>query len=104
MHVLQVELVVDEVAGQPVEQFRVRRRVGRVHVLRRIDDADAEVMMPEAVHQIPREVRIVGRAHPLPQRDARVGAVLRHSRRPARRESWADTLPASRRPRPGKPT
>ena len=44
-----VELALDEVPGQGVEQLRVGRRVGQREVVHRIDDADAEIVAPDAV-------------------------------------------------------
>ncbi len=70
-----VVLVLDEVLGQGVEQLGVGRRIGQREIVDRIDDADAEIVAPDAVDEAAGEERIVRRAHPVEQRDARVLAL-----------------------------
>ena len=49
--VFQIVAVRDEEFGQPVEQFRIRRRIGLAHVVLRLDNAAVEEMFPIAVDQ-----------------------------------------------------
>ena len=49
--VFQIVTGVDEVSGQGVEQFRVRRWIGFAQVIFRLDDAAVEEMFPVPVDQ-----------------------------------------------------
>ena len=70
---------------QVVEQRLIAGRVGQVHVVRRVDDADVEVVRPDPVDEGLGEVRVVLAAQPLHQRLARILdlAQVDTSRRPA---------------------
>ena len=81
-------LLLDEVVGQGVEQLGVGRRIGQREVVHRVDDADAEVVAPDAIGEAAGEERVVRRAHPVEQRLTRVLAVLRPRSR-GRRAPWA---------------
>ena len=51
MHRLEFPAAANELGGEKLEQFRMRRRCSReAEIARRGDDPAAEVMMPEAVH------------------------------------------------------
>src|SRR5690606_28898570 len=56
---LQIEITIDEDAGQFGEQFGVTRRVVDLHVIDRHDDADAEEMSPQPVARGPGKEGIV---------------------------------------------
>ena len=74
---LEIELVVDDVLRGRSQQFFVAGRVGDPHVIDRHDEAHAEVVGPDAIGDRPREVRVVGRGHPLGQFQAAVGFVFK---------------------------
>ena len=66
--------MVHEFGGQEVEELGVRRaRAVEAEVARRVDDAGAEVMMPEAVHDDTRGERIVLGDNPVGQGFAAIG-------------------------------
>ena len=83
---------------KPVEQFRMRRLVApESEIARRSDEALAEMVMPEAIHEDARRERIVAMGDPLGQRTAtlafRRGGVAKFSSRmfgpsKARREDF----------------
>ena len=59
VHLLDGPTAVDEGVGHPVEEFGVRRGFGHVpEIVRRGDDAGAEVMGPETVDEYARRQRI----------------------------------------------
>src|SRR5262249_40626313 len=72
---LELPTVLDEFASEVVEQFGMRGRFAlRAEVVRRADEALAEVVLPESVHdhtreQVPRTALAV--RHPVRERDAR---------------------------------
>ena len=70
-------------AGQGVEQLGVARRVGRAHVVERLDQAAAHRVAPEAVDDVAGEERVVRRRQPLGQLAAAVERVVHHRRRRA---------------------
>ena len=57
----------DELGGQPVEQFRVRRPVAlQAEIVRRADDAAAEVILPDAIdHHAGRERVVLATGEPV---------------------------------------
>src|SRR5206468_10471534 len=52
------------VPGQGVEEGLVGGRVGQREVVDGVDDADAEVMAPDAVDETAREEGVLGTSHP----------------------------------------
>ena len=64
---LQIELVLDEVARQSVEKLRIAGWIRGTHVVDRIDEPDAQVMAPDAIADRPREIGIVWGRHPVNQ-------------------------------------
>ena len=79
-------------SGEPVEQLRMRgRRAQLAKVVRRADDAAAEVMLPDAIDDHPRGEHVVGRGDPIGQhacggrRSGRLSAARRNRRAPRRR-------------------
>ena len=65
---LQRPAAVDEALGQPVEQFRVGRRLAkRTEVVRRANDRLAKVMLPNAVDHHTSGERIFRISDPLGQ-------------------------------------
>ena len=74
MHVLHAPAAADELGGQPVEQFGMRRALAHdAEIAGRADDAAAEVIMPDAIDHDARGQRIVGVGEPLRQRGAAAG-------------------------------
>jgi hypothetical protein len=74
MHRFHAPAARDELGGQPVEQFGVRRRFAHLaEVARRAHDALAEVMLPDAVHHHPRREGVIGRDEPLGKTTPRIG-------------------------------
>ena len=56
----QVEVVGDELTDQLVKQFRMARRIVRgTQAVNRVDQADAEEVMPQAIDGGPGEPRII---------------------------------------------
>ena len=52
LHLLHVPIHADELSGQPVEEFGMRRLVAlRAKIFRRLHQAGAEVLLPEAIHR-----------------------------------------------------
>jgi len=43
--------VLDELIGQVVQQLAIAGGIGQVHVVGRLDDADVEVMRPNAIDE-----------------------------------------------------
>src|SRR5262249_55916858 len=75
MHVLDTPAAFDELAGQPVEQFRVRRpSAPNAQIAWRCNDAAAEVMLPEAIHQDAGRQWVVLAGDPVRQRRPPAGA------------------------------
>ena len=59
MHFLDAPAVLDEVAGQPVEQFGMRGALAHLaEIVGRADDAFAEMMLPDAIDHHARGQRI----------------------------------------------
>src|SRR5262249_40233421 len=79
-----VELVVEEVLRQRIKQLRIRRRIAQGEVVHRIDDADPEVMAPDAVDETAGKERVIRLAQPVPQFDAEVLARFLAERRSGR--------------------
>ena len=65
---LQVVVVSHQLTGQVVTQFLVAGGAVFAGPVGRVDEADAEEVGPHAIDDGPREVRVVGRGHPLGQR------------------------------------
>ncbi len=58
----------DQFAGQPIEQLRMRRRRAQVaEIVRRTDDAAAEMMLPDAIGHHPGRELVVRRSEPIGQ-------------------------------------
>ena len=71
MHVLEAITALDELDRQPIEEFGMRRPAAvEAEVVGSIDEANAEVIMPEAIDQDPAEEGIVGRVNRLGQLQA----------------------------------
>ena len=63
--------MVDELPGQPVEQFRVRGAAAEFSkITRRLHDTPAKVSVPQAVHHHTRRKRVILAGDPLDQRHA----------------------------------
>ena len=86
LHRLHVPAGADEFGGQPVEQFGMRRPFAlRAEILHRLDQAGAEIHLPEAIHGHARRQRIGGIDQPFGEAQA----IVRHAggqRRQRRRE------------------
>ena len=68
MQMSQVPFVLDQLRGQPVEQFGVCGQVAlQAEVVRRLDNAPAEVPLPDAVGNDACGQRVIGADHPLGQ-------------------------------------
>ena len=68
MEFLELPVLGDELARQPVEQVRVRGALAvEAKVVRRADDAAAEMVVPDAVNQHAGGQRILGAGDPLGQ-------------------------------------
>ena len=84
---------------EPVEQFGVRRLLAHLaEVVRRADEAAAEVPLPDAVGDHSPGERVVGSREPLRQRRAAFALGVR-----LRQVELAAQLRQARRPRPGSP-
>src|SRR6185437_2565248 len=60
MEMLEPPAVLDQFGGQPVEQFGMRGPTAvEAEIVGRIDQTDAEMIMPQAIDDHPREQRIV---------------------------------------------
>src|SRR6266480_139798 len=71
MQLLDAAAVSQEIAGEPVEQFRVRRAITvEAEVVRRTDKASAEMIVPDAVDQDASRERIVRAGDPLGELEA----------------------------------
>ncbi len=65
MQMFETPAVLDQLGGQPVEQFGMRGAAAvEAEVVGRIDQAHAEVIMPQPIDDHPREQRIVGMGDP----------------------------------------
>ena len=65
MQLLDGPAVVDEPGGEPIEQLGMRGLLAHdAEVARRADQAFAEVMLPDAVHDHARRQRIIGAGQP----------------------------------------
>ena len=67
---LQIETRLGELSRQQVQQLRMARCVGLVHVIHRLDDAPPKQPPPRPVHHRAGEVWILRRRHPLSQSGA----------------------------------
>lgn len=71
MHLLERPAAPDELAREPVEELRVRGRAAlRAERVRRLDNALAEVMHPNAVRDDARGERVIRAGNPLCQLQA----------------------------------
>ncbi len=61
----QIEVGADQLIGERLEQFRIRRRVRRAKVIGRIDDAFAEQFGPDAVRRDAGELTVVAARQPI---------------------------------------
>ena len=88
MHRLDVPAGADELGRQPVEQLGVRRRLALdAEVLGRLDQARAEMVLPDPVDGHAGRQRVVGTSQPARQAEAvarRAGGQRRQARRDAR--------------------
>ena len=75
--------------GQGVEQPGVGRRVGQREVVDRVDEADAEVVRPDAVDEAAGEERVVRRRAATSASFTRGVLAGRQRRSPGRRAPWA---------------
>ena len=98
MQRLQLPAATDQFAREIVEQFRMRWRAALdAEVIDRRDDALPEMLLPDAVHDHPREQvsgSALGVRHPVPERHARVAF---RRREPALRLLRRQHLDESRR-------
>ena len=63
LNVLQIPARLNQLGGQPIEQFRMRRRLGlHAQIVGRLHQSDAEVMLPQSIDDNARRERIL-RAH-----------------------------------------
>ena len=69
----EVKPVRDKVRAQPLEQFRIGRRVACAKVIHRLDDSLAQELAPDPVDDGAREKGVLGVDHPVHQLAARVG-------------------------------
>ena len=68
--------LLEQLAGQPIEQLRMARRLAQAaEVAAAIHQAAAEVILPEAIDHHARRQRIVGRGQPVGQRRAAAGGL-----------------------------
>ena len=66
----------DELGGEPVEQFGMRRVAAhRAEVVRRGDDALAEVVLPESIDDDAGRERVIGTREPFGERRAAAGGI-----------------------------
>src|SRR5947208_5150988 len=72
MHPLHVKVVLEEAASEVIEQRLVARRIGETQIVGRIDNANIEVVGPDAIDECLGEVPIVGTPQPVHQRLARI--------------------------------
>src|SRR5690349_11737400 len=71
MKLLEAPLLTDQLSRQPVEQSRVRRPAAiEAKVIRRVDQANAEMIVPEAVDDDSGSQRIAGIGDPFGQAGA----------------------------------
>ncbi len=78
-----VEVVFDEFLGQKIKQLVVAGRIGKGKIIDGVDQADAEVMSPDAVDEAACEEGIVLGAEPFEECQARVLAGLQGNFRTA---------------------
>ena len=87
VHPLDLPAASHEFVGQPVEQFRMRRRLAELaEVVGRRHDAAAEVVLPQPIDEHPRRQRIVLGGDPVRQHRApaaRLRALIRLRPAPA---------------------
>ena len=77
MQFLDRPAALHELDGQPIEQLGMRRPCAAVaEIVRRRDEARAEMLLPDAVDDDPRGPRVVGRSDPVRQRADRRPVVL----------------------------
>ena len=92
VHRLQAPFPLDELDGQPVEQFRVGRRFALgAEVLARLDEAAAEEARPEPIHRHAAGQRVVRVDQPAGQAQA-VGRLPGRQRVQLRRHAGLDRL------------
>ena len=70
--ILQIKLGVDEVLGQPIQQFGVGRRIRFAHIIFRFDNSATEEVLPVAVDECLREKRVLWIGHPVSQLRPRI--------------------------------
>ena len=46
---LEIEVVLDEIFGQPTQQLRIGRGSGRIEIVDGIDNADTEIVAPQPI-------------------------------------------------------
>src|SRR5262245_43239234 len=68
---LHIESGLGKPPTQLIEQFGMRRRIARVHIIDRIDDSPAKEMPPDPVDHRPSEKRVLPRSHPFGERGAK---------------------------------
>ena len=71
-----------EVAGEPVEQLRVGRRIGQAEIVVGVDQAAAHQVQPDAIHLCGSEIGIVGSGEPVGEQGQAIAAGRRTDHRP----------------------
>ena len=65
LEVADVEAALDELLGEPGEEFGIGGRIAGADIVDRVDEADAEEVAPHAVHIAQGEVAVVGGGYPI---------------------------------------